>query len=65
MKGNELVYVDTEKQGYHEDVIVCPECGEMQNAKVLHINGIDVKSHQCVTCGFQITGSDWYSTIVI
>lgn len=65
MKKGEVAVIDTEKQGFHEDVIICPECGELQNAKVLHVNGADVKLHTCVTCGFNVTESDWLSKIIV
>lgn len=43
----------------HNETIVCPACGEIQEATVLHTEPFNTYIHHCVCCGYTITESEW------
>jgi uncharacterized Zn finger protein len=45
--------------GGHIEKIKCMECGEEQDAEVLHTHLYNVYIHTCVNCGELIMESEW------
>ena len=52
MKSNQSVKTTTEK-------IVCPECGQIQKAKVKHTIPFHTYIHECEKCKYIIMESEW------
>ena len=47
---------------HHIETIRCPECGEVQEAKVEHTIPFYSYVHSCVKCGYTIIESEWDET---
>ena len=45
---------------FHEEWIECPECMVEDWAKVEHWWPFNAYVHNCKSCGYVITESDWY-----
>jgi len=43
----------------HEEVIICPKCGESQTATVLHTKPWYCYVHECKKCSYIILESEW------
>jgi hypothetical protein len=44
---------------HHTETIKCPECGLVQDAKVVHTEPWDTRIHDCVKCEYVIMESEW------
>lgn len=44
---------------YHLEIIECPECGYIQQAKIEHTKFWHIYAHECRYCGYWITESEW------
>jgi len=44
---------------YIKEVIRCPTCGYVQNAKINTDHIWSVYMHKCGKCGYEITESEW------
>jgi len=44
---------------FHEEKIICPNCGEVQVAKVEHTVPFYSYVHTCEKCGYTILESEW------
>ena len=44
---------------YHNETIVCPQCGKIQEAKVEHTVPFFTYIHDCENCGYTIMESEW------
>jgi predicted RNA-binding Zn-ribbon protein involved in translation (DUF1610 family) len=52
-------YANQFKPKSHDEAIRCPECGEIQIAKVKHTIPFDTFLHSCQKCGYVIMESEW------
>jgi predicted RNA-binding Zn-ribbon protein involved in translation (DUF1610 family) len=43
----------------HKETIKCPECGTIQEAEVLHTEPFSTYLHDCISCNYTITESEW------
>jgi ribosomal protein S27E len=43
----------------HKEKIKCPECGNAQEAEVLHTEPFSTYLHDCIRCNYTITESEW------
>ena len=43
----------------HQETILCPECGSIENATVEHTEPWYTYIHNCKNCDFIIMESDW------
>lgn len=47
------------KVKFHKERIRCPNCGKVQTAIVEHLVPFNDYTHQCKSCGYWITESEW------
>lgn len=43
----------------HQEAILCPECSNLEHAKVEHTDPFYTKIHQCKNCDYIIMESEW------
>lgn len=43
----------------HTEFIFCPECGSLQDATVTHTVPWHIMVHNCTSCHYTITESEW------
>ncbi len=43
----------------YKETIICPECGSIETAFVLHTAPWYSYVHDCLKCGYTIMASDW------
>ena len=43
----------------HYEIIICPNCGQEQEAHVRHTNLWNVYIHECDNCEYVIMESEW------
>ena len=51
--------VDKSAEQFHNEFIVCPQCKEINHAKVLHTIPFGTYIHDCSKCGYTIMESEW------
>ena len=43
----------------HYEMIVCPNCGSIEKARVENAIPFPIYIHDCVECGYKIQESEW------